>query len=76
MLYFIIAAAHVIIMSGCVFFLLIGADKYTKLEKPWVYILCSIFWPVAALPAAAYILAGWYINREEVADDGQGQDEG
>ena len=74
MLYFIIAAAYVIIMSVCIFYLLIGAEKYTKLEKPWVYILCSIFWPVAALPAAAYILAGWYINREEVAEDAQEQE--
>ena len=73
---FAIIALYVIVMSGCVFFLLIGADKYTKLEKPWVYILCSIFWPVAAMPAAAYILAGWYINREEVAEDGKGEKEG
>ena len=76
MVYLIIAVTHVIIMSGCVFFLLIGAEKYTELEKPWVYILCSIFWPVAALPAAAYILAGWYINREEVEEDGKGEVEG
>lgn len=74
MAYFIIAAAYVMIMSVCVLFLLIGAEKYTKLERPWMYILCSIFWPVAALPAAAYILAGWYINREEVAEDGQEQE--
>ena len=74
MAYFIIAAAYVMIMSVCVFFLLIEAEKYTKLEKPWVYILCSIFWPVAVMPAAAYILAGWYINREEVAEDGQEQE--
>lgn len=74
MAYFIITAAYVMIMSVCVFFLLIGAEKYTKLEKPWGYILCSIFWPVAALPSAAYILAGWYINREEVAEDGQEQE--
>ena len=73
MAYFIIAAAYVMILSVCVFFLLIGAEKYTKLERPWMYILCSIFWPVAAMPAA-YILAGWYINREEVAEDGQEQE--
>lgn len=65
MVYLIIAAAYVMIMSVCIFYLLIGAEKYTQLEKPWVYILCSIFWPVAALPAAAYILAGRAINRED-----------
>lgn len=74
MAYFVSAAAYVMIMSVCVFFLLIEAEKYTKLERPWMYILCSIFWPVAAMPAAAYILAGWYINREEVAEDGQEQE--
>lgn len=74
MVYLIIAAAYVMIMSGCIFYLLIEAEKYTKLERPWMYILCSIFWPVAAMPAAAYILAGWYINREEVAEDAQEQE--
>lgn len=74
MVYLIIVAAYVMILSVCIFYLLIGAEKHTQLEKPWVYILCSIFWPVAALPAAAYILAGWYINREEVAEDGQEQE--
>ena len=71
---FAIIALYVIVMSVCVFFLLIGAEKYTKLERPWMYILCSIFWPVAAMPTAAYILAGWYINREEVAEDAQEQE--
>ena len=74
MVYLIIAVAHVIITACCVFFLLIGAEKHTDLERPWVYILCAAFWEVAALPAAAYILAGWYINREEVAEDGQEQE--
>ena len=71
---FAIISLYVIVMSCCIFFLLIGAEKFTKLEWPWAYILCSIFWPVAALPAAAYIMAAWYINREEEADDGQGKE--
>lgn len=56
---------YIMIASGCIFGLLVGAAKHTDLEYPIGYVLCGLFWPVAALPAAAYIAAAWYTNREE-----------
>ena len=58
------------VAAGCIFALLIGANAWTGLERPWVYVLCGCLWPVAALPAAGYIAAGWYINRKEAKEDG------
>lgn len=55
---------YVLIASVAVFGLLVGAYTYTVNPKDWPWVLCGIFWPVAGLPAAAYIAAGWYLNRE------------
>lgn len=54
--------------AGWIFGLLVRAFKWTNPEHPWIYILCGIFWPVAGLPAAGFIAAGWYINRENNKD--------
>ena len=55
------------IAGGVIFGLLVGAAKYTgsELEYPIGWVLCGIFWPVTLLPAAGYIAAGWYLNRED-----------
>ena len=60
-----------LVAAGCIFGLLVGAHRWTELEWPSVYVVCGIFWPVAALPAVGYIAAGWYINRKEAEDDGK-----
>lgn len=62
---------YILIASACIFGLLVAAEKHTDLEWPWMYIVCGILWPVAALPSAAYIAAAWYINREEDETDGK-----
>ena len=70
MVYAGIAGAHI-------YLLLVQAWKHTKLEKPEVYILCGALWPIMAAPAFGYILAGWYINREEdkaYGEEKQGKD--
>ena len=54
---------YIAIASAAIFGLLVAAAKYTDLEWPGAYVICGIFWPVAALPAAAYIAVGWYLNR-------------
>lgn len=56
---------YILVASAVIFGLLVAADRYTELEFPCGYVICGIFWPVAALPAAAYIAAAWYINRED-----------
>lgn len=63
-LYSLIAAGHI-------FALLVGAHKYTDLEWPWMYIICGMLWPVAGLPAAGYIAAGRYLNREGEENHGE-----
>lgn len=62
---------YVLIASGAIFALLVAAAKWTKLDMPMGYVICGIFWPVAALPAAAYVAAAWYIIRKE-EENGQG----
>lgn len=54
-----------------IFGLLVGAFKWTDPEHPWIYILCGVLWPVAGLPAAGFIAAGWYLLREEGTEDGK-----
>lgn len=58
---------YVVIASVSIFGLLVTAAKYTDsdMEFPIGYVLCGILWPVALLPAAGYIAAGWYLNREK-----------
>lgn len=62
---------YIMIASGAIFGLLVAADKWTELEKPAGYVVCGIFWPVAVLPAAAYLAAAWYINRGGRETDGE-----
>lgn len=52
-----------LVSGGVIFSLLVAADRHTYVDLPWVYILCGIAWPVAALPAAGYIAAGWILNK-------------
>jgi ABC-type multidrug transport system permease subunit len=59
---------YVLVASGAIFGLLVAADKWTELDSTVGYVLCGIFWPVAALPAAAYIAAAWYAQREDRQD--------
>lgn len=59
---------YVLIASGVIFGLLVAAAKWTGLDMPMGYVVCGIFWPVAALPAAAYIAAAWYVQREDRQD--------
>ena len=54
-----------------IFGLLVGAFKWTDPEHPWIYILCGVLWPVAGLPAAAYIAAGRHLNRKGGNDHGE-----
>ena len=61
--------------AGCIYILLVKADKHTELERPWVYVLWGMLWPVAMLPAMSYILAGKAINGEE-EKRGQSEDKG
>ena len=63
---FIFILIYTAIAGGVIFGLLVGAAKYTgsELEFPIGWIICGIFWPVTLLPAAGYIAAGWYLNRE------------
>lgn len=56
--------------SGVIFGLLVAADRHTELERPMAYVVCGMLWPVAALPAAAYIAAACYINREVSDNEG------
>lgn len=56
---------YILVASAVIFGLLVAAAKYTDLERPGAYVICGVFWPVAALPTAAYIAAAWYINRED-----------
>lgn len=62
-----IMIAYLAIAGAAIFGLLVAAAKYTDsdLDYPIGYVLCGIFWPVALLPAAGYIAAGWYLNREK-----------
>lgn len=59
-----------LVAAGWIFGLLVGAFKWTEPEFPSVYILCGVLWPVAGLPAAGYIAAGWYLARKEAEGDG------
>lgn len=64
-LYFIL---YVLIASGTIFGLLVAASKQEAAQiPPAIYVACGMLWPVAALPAAAFVAAAWYINREEDA---------
>ena len=56
-------ATYSLISGGVIFGLLVAADRYTYVEWPWVYVLCGIAWPVAALPAAGYIAAGRVLSK-------------
>lgn len=55
---------YVLVASGAIFGLLVAADKWTELDEPIGYVICGALWPLAALPAAAYIAAAWYVQRE------------
>lgn len=59
---------YVLIASGAIFGLLVAADKWTELNWPGGYVICGALWPVAALPAAAYIAAAWFVQREDRTD--------
>lgn len=52
---------YVAIASGCIFALLMAAEKYMGegYYEEATFVLCGVFWPLAALPAAAYIAAMW-----------------
>ena len=56
---------YVLIASGAIFGLLVAADRWTELDDPMGYVICGALWPLAALPAAAYIAAAWYVNRRD-----------
>lgn len=71
---FIYIFLYTLVAAVAVFGLLVLANKHTNLERPWLYVIWAMLWPVAALPALGYIMAGWYINREEVAEDGKEQE--
>lgn len=43
--------------GAAIYSLLVAAWKYTEMEDPWPYVLCGLLWPIAAAPAAGYILA-------------------
>ena len=63
-LFYVVAVMlYSLISGGVILGLLVAADRHTFVEWPWVYILCGIAWPVAALPAAGYIAAGWILNK-------------
>ena len=65
-------ALYVLIASGAIFGLLVAAARHEAAQiPPWVYVACGMLWPVAALPAAAFIAAAWYINREDNGNDGR-----
>lgn len=53
-----------------IFGLLVAAYKWTDPDFPCVYILSGVLWPVAGLPAAGYVAAGWYVNWKEAQKDG------
>ena len=59
----VVVMVYSLISGGVIFGLLVAADRHTYVEWPWVYILCGIAWPVAALPAAGYIAAGWVLKN-------------
>lgn len=59
--------AYMAIAGGVIYWLLVAAWKYTDLERPWAFVLCALVWPIGALPAAGYILAGKRINEEDEA---------
>ncbi len=60
---------YVLIASGAIFGLLVAASKHEAAQiAPWIYVACGMLWPVAALPAAAYIAAAWFVQREDQAD--------
>lgn len=61
---FVYLILYVLIASLAIFGLLVAAHKWTELDNPVGYVLCGLLWPVAALPAIAYIAAAWYANRE------------
>lgn len=63
MILYIISYCAVAALS--IFGLTVAGNKYTGIEQNFGWVLCGIFWPVALLPAAGYIAAGWYLNREE-----------
>lgn len=54
---------YVLIASGAIFGLLVAAHRWTELDWPGGYVICGALWPVAALPAVAYIAAAWYVQR-------------
>lgn len=71
MLWILCLIGYSVIAAGCVFGLLVAAEKYVQSYDytTGALVVCGALWPVAALPAAAYIAAYWFTNREE-PDDG------
>ena len=51
-----------LIASVCIFGLLVAAERYMNGDyyEECAFVWCGVFWPVAVLPAAAYIAAMWY----------------
>lgn len=58
-----------LIAAGAIFALLVAAEKQEATQvAPWIYVACGMLWPLAALPAAGFILAGRYIHRDDGED--------
>ncbi|MBQ8579318.1 MAG: hypothetical protein IJ448_01330 [Oscillospiraceae bacterium] len=74
--FWLIAAVflYTLVAAVAVFGLLVLANKHTNLERPWPYVIWAMLWPVAALPALGYIMAGKVLNGEE-AKHGEGESE-
>lgn len=71
MIWFILGLLlYVAAAGGCIYGLLVAAWKHTELERPWIYVVSGMLWPVAAAPALGYVLAGKQINRMEGQSDG------
>lgn len=62
MIWILCIIGYSVVAAGCVFGLLVAAGKYVEEYdyEAGALVVCGALWPVAALPAAAYIAAMWY----------------
>ena len=60
---------YIAIATASIFGLIVTSEKYAGIKNEFGYggwIAAGIFWPVALLPCAGYIVAMWYLNNYNI----------
>ena len=62
----IICILYIIIAAASIFGLIVASEKYAGINNQFGYggwVAAGIFWPVALLPCAGYLVALWYLHN-------------